>query len=121
MATTRQCGKCHGTGFLAHHMHVQVGKCFACDGTGTVTVLTAAERAAAERTYARRCTLVRSLSDRAREIGRDAYHDAHAAWDHLETNAPERFARLLDSVEQGRTDQAIACLRKYAAEHLYGK
>lgn len=119
MASSRKCRRCAGTGYLPEYMHVLDGKCLACNGIGFVTILTAAEKSAAEAAYARRCNLIRVLGDRARELGHDTYYDAHAAWDHLETNVPDRFARLLDAVERECIDEAIACLRGYAAEHVY--
>jgi hypothetical protein len=36
--TTYACGKCEGRGFLRSFSHIANGVCFACEGTGKVTV-----------------------------------------------------------------------------------
>jgi hypothetical protein len=34
----RKCGKCAGSGTLSWASHIENGRCFACDGAGTVTI-----------------------------------------------------------------------------------
>jgi hypothetical protein len=43
---TKDCPRCDGTGYLASLSHIQQGRCFRCEGTGTINP--AAEKAAKE-------------------------------------------------------------------------
>lgn len=111
---TVACRQCNGTG-------IDRGRqCPACKGTREQqeTRYTAAERAEL-RELDRRTELARSrVLTRVVELcdGRqDAQlvHDAGRGLEHLREHEPDRFARLLSSVEHGRLDDVIRALSAY--------
>jgi hypothetical protein len=117
-ATTGKCRRCSATG------SVDLGggnlvTCRNCGGCGRVLVGEARREAIAA--YRRRCDLIRVLNTAAEQLGRDTADAVQAGRDHLETHAPDRHARLLDSVEQGRTDAVVAALVGYAAANVYAR
>ena len=116
---TRRCGRCKGSGTvdLGGQGGFNLASCRNCWGTGTVLIGEARRRAVAA--YTRRCELVRVLRVRAEQLGHDTAYAVQDGRDHLETHAPERHARLLDSVEAGRLDAVIAALVEYAAANVY--
>lgn len=119
MASERRCERCAGTGFIRTYMHVLAGICHGCNGTGRITVYTAAEKAAMATAFTRRNALIRALNNRATELGRDCAYEVADGRDHLETHVPDRHALMLDAIENGRTDDVITCLRAYAQANVY--
>lgn len=123
MATDRKCTyrRCNnGTVRLVSGMDVD---CQRCSGTGRIP--SAADCKSADAAETRRYQLLRTLDAAARKIlGRDANHMTvleyvQEARTHLHEHAPERYALMLDAVENGRTDQVITWLRQYAMQHIY--
>lgn len=114
MATTyqRKCGRCAGTGYYGDR-----GECFACRLSGTVTVTryTAAEKAAIKVRDARIAAAraaVRSCADRIIGNHNDRC-DVHSAFGRLRDREPERFEKLLASVEAGRVEAVTRHLLTY--------
>lgn len=110
----RKCRRCGGSGYFSR------GGCFGCGGTNaipgtgytTVTVRTAEEKAESAATFQARVTLARAID----ELPRDERWDAQDGFRHLEVNAPERFAKALMSVRNGRTNDVITALIAYWKE-----
>lgn len=110
---TRTCPRCSGTGEKFH------GRCFRCHGVGTVEL--------ADRTPKidpaigkRRYRLILVLRERAMQLDGHANgtieFESSLGRDLLETREPERHARALTSIEQGRTDDVIRALITYYHE-----
>lgn len=127
MATTyeKTCGRCSGTGLFFDR-----GFCFNCWGakTVTVTVYTPAERADRKRYATRRIAAVYAIKDMAARI--DTERGCNPAdveglfrdWSmwgfgRLETDEPERFAKMLDSIDAGRLYDVTIALADYSKSH----
>lgn len=101
MQTPGNCPVCKGHRLIA----VQFGgtrRCGTCKGTGNAPVQVV-------RTFAAREAVFAEL-DKA--PARDKW-DGRSAFGHLQGNAPDRFAKLLNSVEGGRAADVAACLVRY--------
>jgi len=118
---TITCRRCGGTG--AYNGMTAAGRggvCFGCDGRGvkTVTRYTAEEKAARE-LFAQRIADARAqVKARARELGggrrnSELETSANYAFGYLRDEAPDRFLRMLDSVEAGRLDDVVRHLAAY--------
>lgn len=120
MATTyeQKCRRCRGTGQYANR-----GFCFRCHGGGIIDVTryTPAEKAERIRYAARRTAAVNAL-----HYGVAKQKDWQTAevrlnipvgFDLLEMNEPERFAKMLDSLEAGRVYDVAIALAAYAKSH----
>lgn len=112
MATTykKKCGRCNGTGFFSR------GFCFRCQGATTVTITryTAAEKAERAR-YAARHAAAYDAIVRTRHTWlapQDRVH-LYGAFDLLEMRDPDRFAKMLDSLDAGRLHDVINALVAY--------
>lgn len=112
---TAKCRRCSGTG-----VWFESGFCFGCNGSGvkTITRYTAEEKAAkrtlAERTHGaleRIKTRTRELADGRRNSRLEWY--AQYGFIALREREPERFAKMLDSLDAGRLDDVIHALAKY--------
>lgn len=111
MATTvtTECRRCNGTGIWAGR-----GECFGCNAAGTRTHAryTADEKAARKLLAARTISARDLVKARACELagGRrnsDLEWDANYGFGRLRDEEPERFLRMLDSVEAGRVDSVV--------------
>jgi hypothetical protein len=113
MATTvtRDCKRCNGTGFYGDR-----GICGLCGGNGTRTHtrLTAAEKAERANLERRISAAHQTLRHAAKPLGLFRYQ-VESAFIHLQMHAPERFAKLLDSVEAGRVADTARALVAYFA------
>ena len=105
--TYRKCTRCHGSGYWADR-----GECFGCNGTGARAHIsyTAAERseqrARTQRTMAA-FDLIKATA--LRHFPQDR-HDAMDGAIRLRDTAPERFAKMLDSIDAGRIMAVVAAL-----------
>lgn len=106
--TTRTCTRCQDANGVPTGI-VHGGECFLCRGTGSYTreTVDAATRAAGRR----RAEAIGIL--RAAGIS----YRATTARIHLEETAPERHARLVDSVLAGRVADVLAALTAYADQN----
>lgn len=130
----KRCGRCHGDGIYSE-TH---GGCFNCGGNArvpgsgrvTVYVYTAAEKEAsklrAERTT-RAHQIVREAAKAMRDAGK---MDSEAGWyaeqgvRELRDREPERFAKMLESLEAGRIEDTVIALSQFCSEGYpvwYGK
>lgn len=112
---TVKCRRCSGTGIW-----FEAGLCFGCNGAGvkTATRYTAEEKAAkralAERSYG----ALKRITTRTRELAGGRRNsrlewDARYGFTTLRDREPERFAKMLDSLDAGRLDDVIHALAKY--------
>jgi hypothetical protein len=127
MATTytKTCGRCSGKGVIGN-----LGWCFDCDGARVVTVTryTAAEKADMRARGERRIAALEAVRAGAKRIDTDRgtsiidpaglLHDwSRWGFDRLESTEPERFAKMLDSIDAGRLYEVIIALADYAKAH----
>lgn len=110
---TRKCTRCQDstgtpTGIVCG------GECFLCHGNGTVTreVVTAEAKAAGAR-RAQAIQILRTATAALPNRTRCTLMDSRS---HLEETAPDRHARLIESVLAGRTEAVVAALAAYATE-----
>jgi hypothetical protein len=114
--THRYCG---GRGFITLASGAP-GHCFACNGTGKLTVYTAAEKAA-QRAKRDRWESARSLIEsHARKMTAPAgvssmtfRLDTVAGFDALGEREPARMERLYTSLDAGRLDDVVRALYAY--------
>lgn len=102
----RACRRCDGVGFIAAMMHVNMGRCLACDGAGEVETDRATLEARAAYTVARTA------------LGAAAFahsHAAHSGLGILEVDDPARCRKAVESFAAGRTD-VLSALVAYFAE-----
>jgi len=115
---TRQCTRCAGTGMIESHVpHKGIpGLCLTCDGAGHVVPPTAEARAKkqAGRDACERETRLRMLLKTSVDADRRAL--VLAAVTELETREPGRYAKMLDSLDAGRTEAVIEHLVTYLRE-----
>lgn len=124
MATerTRTCPRCCGTGTVHN------GWCFLCWGSGlhTFTVYTAAEKADRKAQAKRRIAALETVKVSAarldEHLGLRSCDDRYADWafwgfGRLESQEPERFATMLDALDDGRTYQVVRALADYSKQH----
>ena len=83
----RACGRCAGTGFLAHYANVWNGTCFKCDGVGALgkSFATAEECQA----HLVKLELAREKREAKREAERIAHEAELAQWKHLSAELGE--------------------------------
>lgn len=123
MATkyTVKCRRCNGTGIWTGWTPAgRGGECFGCDGTGSlvITRYTVEEKAAIQDRLRRRNDAYTAIDSRARELGKQV-GDSELRWDAtygfaaLEEQEPERYAKMLDSLDAGRLDEVINALAAY--------
>jgi hypothetical protein len=106
----KQCGRCGGS------RQFRGGTCFNCRGTGEVTVhvYTAEEKHANAVAFQRAQDALTALREfAAGELGREQGYDMATAFGHLRDHAPERFAKLLTSVESGNVRPVATALLTY--------
>lgn len=96
------CPICKGQGSYLNSFR-QVRRCGTCRGTGNAP-RAAREAAAREAVFAELDAMG------------NAKWDGRSAFGHLRDNEPERFERLLVSVERGRAKDTAACLVAYYQE-----
>lgn len=96
------------------------GYCFGCEGTGRVTVYTAAERAARQAKRDRWESARALVEKRARKLSAPAgvtaltfRLDVVAGFDTLGEREPERMEKLYASLDAGRTDDVVYALYAY--------
>lgn len=110
---TVKCRRCSGTGVYGN-----TGVCFGCDGTGrlTCTRYTPAEKAAISARRLRTTRALEQIKARAQEL---AGKNSRFEWDvrygftALRDSEPERFTKMLDSLDAGRLDHVIDALAAY--------
>lgn len=110
---------CNGTGEVPRASGMP-GFCFACNGTGKITVYTAAEKAA-RKAEKDRWSNTRSLIEaRARKIQAPEgvsqltfRLDAVSGYDRLGEREPGRMIKLYESVAAGRIDDVVRALYAY--------
>lgn len=108
----RRCRRCNGTGeFSRTH-----GMCFNCQGAG-FTYPTSKTTPRHGISGERRTATINAIRTRATELDghRNGPIETETSWARslLEDNEPDRFARLVTSIEAGRVDDVIAALRTY--------
>jgi hypothetical protein len=111
----KKCRRCDGTGYFGSR-----GGCFGCGGnaqvpgTGyvTVRVLTPEEKAQNALELGAR----KAVADIATKYPGDPAFYALQGFTKLETQEPERFAKLIQSVANGRILQVFEALVCYGAE-----
>jgi hypothetical protein len=110
---TRKCTRCQDSNGVPTGI-VLGGECFQCRGAGNVTreVVTADAKAAGRR-RAQAVATLRAATAALPNRTRCTLMDSRS---HLEETAPERHARLVESVLAGRTDAVIAALTAYATQ-----
>ena len=117
---TIRCRRCGGTG--AYEGMTAAGRggvCFGCMGSGRKTVIryTAEEKAAMQQFTARVASAREQVKARSRELGgrrnSDLEWSASYGFGRLRDEEPERFERMLASVEAGRLDAVIHHLAAY--------
>lgn len=112
MATTvtTKCRRCNGTGIWAGR-----GECFGCNTAGvrTNTRYTAAEKAERARFQARFSAARETTKTYAATLDSDTQWNADYGFLHLRDDEPDRFAKLLDSVEAGRVADVVLALAEY--------
>lgn len=118
---TVKCKRCNGTGVWTGWTPAgRGGECFGCDGTGlkAITRYTAAEKAERQQHLGRRSRSLTLITERGREIGAEQ-GDAELMWDAeygfaaLESHEPDRFVKMLATLEAGRLDDVIYALVAY--------
>lgn len=118
----RKCNRCRGTGIYSQYVrrvHMGApGVCLECDGAGRARISTPqeiADAAAAKKVAERRSRLLEQLKS---VIMPDHDNRAFAliAIDRLQTLEPERYQRMLDSVEAGRIADVVRHLVAYYHE-----
>lgn len=126
MATTyeKTCPRCSGTGVYGNR-----GWCFCCMGAKviTITVYTPAERADRKRYAARRIAAHAAITDMAARIDTEYGHTAAtdnrlsdwSVWGfgRLESDEPERFAKMLDAIDDGRLYDVTVALARYSKDN----
>lgn len=130
----KKCGRCGGTGIYSD----RCGGCFNCGGTRafpgsgvvTVTVYTAEEKASRKLLFARASAAYRTVREAAlamRDAGELSVQDewfADQGVSELREREPERFAKMLDSLDAGRVTDVVKALAAYCAAGYplwYGK
>lgn len=116
----KKCGRCGGTGIYSQ-TH---GGCFNCGGnratpgSGRVTVIvyTKEEKASQKLTWDRTLTARRLIEDCAKARHHEDRFYAHHGVSELMTREPERFARLLDSIDAGRVADVTEALISYCRD-----
>jgi hypothetical protein len=106
----KQCGRCGGS------RYVRGGVCFNCRGAGEVTVIvyTAEEKRANADAFQRAQDALGTLrAFAATELNKQDGWDMATAFGHLRDHSPERFARLLTSVESGHARTVAHALLAY--------
>lgn len=87
---------------------------------------TAAEKAAAEARWTRRIAALETVEAAAarldEHLGLRACDDQYADWacwgfSQLESQEPDRFAKMLDALDQGRTYEVVRALAYYSKQH----
>lgn len=111
---TVKCRRCSGTGVYGN-----TGICFGCNGTGIKTCVrrTPQEKADQRALQLRTSHALEQIKSRTRErsgqknsrLETDARHGFTA----LRDNEPDRFRRMLNSLEAGRLDDVIDALARY--------
>ena len=101
MQTPGNCPICKGHGSYLNSFS-QARRCGTCKGTGNAPVRVVRETAARTAVFAELDTMP----------ARDKW-DGRSSFGHLRDHAPDRFARLLDSVEAGRAADVAACLVRH--------
>jgi len=94
------CPMCEGQGSYLNSFR-QVRRCGTCRGTGNAPDRVIRETAAREAVFAE-----------LEAMGNAKWH-GRSAFGHLRDHEPERFERLLSSVEHGRAAAAATCLVRY--------
>ena len=107
----RRCRRCNGTGeFSRAH-----GVCFSCQGAGFTILATKIRPNSVS--HDRRIATIDAI--RAYATNLDGFSngpiEAETSWSraHLESHVPDRFERLVSSVEAGRIKEVVDALREY--------
>lgn len=112
MATkvTTKCRRCDGTGIWAGR-----GECFGCNmsGTRTHTRYTKAEKNERATAKAREESAREAVYKFAATLDQDTEWSARYGFLDLRDSAPERFVKLLKSVESGRVADVTHALAHY--------
>lgn len=117
---TVKCSRCSGTGVYGGMTAAgRGGECFGCNGSGvkTVTRYTAEEKAAMQALKLRTDHALEQIKARTRELS--GRRNSNQEWDALygfvalRDADPERYVRMLDSLDAGRLDEVIHALVKY--------
>jgi hypothetical protein len=114
----KRCGRCGGSGFWFDR-----GLCFNCRGAGqvTVTVRTAEEKAASKTLFERATRAYQTVRETAAALYEAGKMDYEAAWyaehgvNELREREPERYAKMLDSLDAGRIEETVIALSVYCA------
>lgn len=117
MAGKRTHRYCGGKGWIRLRSGAEA-TCQPCGGKGWTPVYTAAERAEREAERKRLTDAVERCERRAREIATGLSRDGYVRvvqmgfW-HLHQYAPERFAKMMRSLDAGRLDDVVRALHAY--------
>lgn len=118
---TAKCRRCNGTGVWSS---ATGGLCFRCNGRGVVTITRyTADEKAAMRSLLLRMGQVRTsqalaqIKARTQELSgtrnSDLEHESRCGLLALRENDPERYVKMLDSLDAGRLDEVIHSLVEY--------
>lgn len=128
--TEDPCRRCSGTGIWGGVGGQRGGWCFRCQGAKTVTYTryTAQEKADMKARWNRRMAaleIVKTFAARLDEslgltsASREGSHASLSVWgfNRLESDEPDRFAKMLDSLDEGRVYDVVRALRDYFMQH----
>jgi hypothetical protein len=128
--TEDPCRRCGGTGIWGGVGGLRGGWCFRCQGAKTVTYTryTAQEKADMRARWDRRMAALETVKDFAVRLDEslgltsaslEGAHISLSVWGFncLEQKEPERFAKMLDSLEEGRVYDVVRALRDYFIQH----
>lgn len=123
--TENPCRRCGGSGVWSGVGGRAGGWCFRCQGAGTVTFIryTAQEKADMKVRWDRRIAALETVKDFAARLDKSlgltrASGEAHVSlsvwgFNRLEESEPDRFAKMLDSLDEGRVHDVVRALADY--------
>lgn len=128
--TEDPCRRCGGTGVWPGVGGRGGGWCFRCQGAGAVTFTryTAQEKADMTTRWNRRMAALETVKDFAARLdeslgltrtSREGAHILLSVWgfNRLEEKDPDRFAAMLDSLDEGRVYDVVRALADYFMQH----